>query len=138
MQGAYGYFSLFGIYIVLIIFWALALIWIWQDADETYGYGWFWALLMILLPGITIIIYLITKRTTHRTQSEDLQAWENRQSRHGWGWSSQQEGQATDLTKPCGRATKFKPFNPGFNDSVEDYMDRKHGSSKHDDNWYRK
>lgn len=39
MQSAYSYFSLFGLAVVLVILWTLALFWIWQDADETYGYG---------------------------------------------------------------------------------------------------
>ena len=138
MQGAYGYFSIFGLYVVLILFWVLTLFWIWQDADETYGYGWFWALMMLIFPVITLVVYLITKRMTHRTVSEDLKAWENRESRHGWGWSSQHEGQDEDLTQPTGRTDKFKPFNPRFSASVEKFVDRKPGKTKRDDNWYRK
>ncbi len=137
MQSFYDYFSLFGIAIALTILWVFALVWIWQDADDTYGYGWFWALLMIILPGITLVVYLITKRMTHRTISEDLQAWENRESRHGWGWSSQHKGQVEDLTQPVRGVGKFKPFNPGFSASVEEYMEHKHGSAKSEDDWYR-
>lgn len=135
MQSAYGYFSLFGIAVVLIILWTFALVWIWQDADETYG--WLWALLMILFPGVTLVAYLITKRFTHRTVNEDLQAWEQRQSRHGWGWSIQSERQADEHTTQAASSGKFKPFSPGFSASVEEFVDKKPDWAKRDDEDYR-
>lgn len=92
---------------------------------------------MIIFPGVTLVAYLITKRFTHRTLNEDLQASEQRQSRHGWGWSIQAEGQADEHTPHVARSGKFKPFRPGFSASVEEYVDKKPDWARRDDDYFR-
>lgn len=133
----YGQFvnagTMYVIFVLLSVFWILALIYIMFDADELYGTGWFWFICVLVVPVIAIPVYGLMKLGTHRSWKAEMAALDRQERKRALG--QRFSGIALDLDKlghdpPAdptitddliGPATGFVPFRPTYAATAEDW-----------------